>query len=140
MKNKNEILAFLNGSVVKGNMMEWLEIEFTDVGPDFLEARMPVTPKVHQPLGLLHGGASAALAESVGSTASYLLIDPQRYQALGIDLQINHLKSVREGIIRARARLIHKGNTLHLWEILLTTSEGMKVAHAKLTNIILPKP
>jgi len=134
--SKEELLHYLNTVIAKGNMLEFLEIEFTDVGENFLTARMPVTSKVHQPLGILHGGASAALAESVGSTASYLFIDATQKQALGIDLQINHLRSLREGMLYATARLLHKGNTIHLWEIILSDEEGNTVAHAKLTNLI----
>ena len=136
-KNKSELLRFLNDVIAKGNMLEWMQIEFTDVGEDFLMARMPVNERVHQPLGLLHGGASAALAESVGSTASYLFIDAKKQQALGIDLQINHLKSVREGFVTARAQLLHKGGKIHLWEIFIRDENDRLVAHAKLTNIIL---
>ncbi|NPA42701.1 MAG: hotdog fold thioesterase [Chlorobi bacterium] len=139
MDEKEKLLRFLNEVIAKGNMLEFLEIHFTDVGEDFLKARMPVGPKVYQPLGLLHGGASAALAESVGSTASYLFIDASSKQALGIDLQINHLRSVREGYVEAEAKLVHKGNTLHLWEIRITDAQGRLTAHAKLTNIIMDK-
>jgi len=135
--NKETLLSILNNEIVKNNMMEFLEIRFIDVGEDFLTALMPVTAKVKQPLGLLHGGAGAALAESVGSTASYLLIDAQKQRAVGIDLQINHLKSVRDGYVTARAQLLHKGRRIHLWEIFIKNEKDQLVAHAKLTNMIL---
>ncbi len=139
MKEKDQILEFLNERIVPGNMLETLRIRFTDVGENMLRAEMPVDSRVHQPLGLLHGGASAALAESVGSTASYLFIDANRQEARGIDLQINHLRSVREGKVTATARLIHKGRSIHLWEIRITDEQERLVAHAKLTNMILDK-
>ncbi len=136
MENKAQLLEFLNNVIAKNNMLEWMEIKFIDAGMNYLTAEMPITSKVHQPLGLLHGGASAALAESVGSTASYLLIDANKYNAMGIDLQINHLRSKREGKIRATANLLHQGKTIHLWEIKITDEENNLIAHAKLTNII----
>ncbi len=139
MKEKDQILEFLNERIVPGNMLETLRIRFTDVGENMLRAEMPVDSRVHQPLGLLHGGASAALAESVGSTASYLFIDANRQEARGIDLQINHLRSVRDGKVTATARLIHKGRSIHLWEIRITDEQERLVAHAKLTNMILDK-
>ncbi len=139
MKQKEQILQFLNERIVPGNMLEALRIRFTDVGENMLRAEMPVDSRVHQPLGLLHGGASAALAESVGSTASYLFIDANKQEARGIDLQINHLRSVRSGRVTATARLIHKGRSIHLWEILITDEQARLVAHAKLTNMILDK-
>ena len=139
MKEKDQILEFLNERIVPGNMLETLRIRFTDVGENMLRAEMPVDSRVHQPLGLLHGGASAALAESVGSTASYLFIDANRQEARGIDLQINHLRSVRDGKVTATARLIHKGRSIHLWEIRITDEQERLVAYAKLTNMILDK-
>ncbi len=139
MKEKDQILEFLNERIVPGNMLETLRIRFTDVGENMLRAEMPVDSRVHQPLGLLHGGASAALAESVGSTASYLFIDANRQEARGIDLQINHLRSVRDGKVTATARLIHKGRSIHLWEIRITDVQERLVAYAKLTNMILDK-
>ncbi len=139
IKEKQQLLEFLNTHIAKGNMLEWMKITFTDVGKDFLVAEMPVDKHVHQPAGLLHGGASAALAESVGSTASYLFIDAQKQEARGIELQINHLRSMQTGKVIATARALHIGKTLHLWEIRIENEENKLVAHAKLTNIILNK-
>jgi len=139
MDNKQKLLDFLNGQITKGNMLEWMGIRFTDVGEGLLVAEMPVNERVHQPMGLLHGGASAALAESVGSTASYLYIDANKQMALGIDLQINHLRSKTDGLIRAYAHAVHLGKSIHLWEILIKDETGKLVAHAKLTNMIKNK-
>ncbi len=136
--DKKAQLARIN-QAMKNTLMETLDIRFTDIGEDFLTARMPVTPKVHQPLGLLHGGASLALAESVGSTASYFLIDRDKYEVRGIEISGNHLRSMRSGFVTATARIIHKGRTTHLWEIRIENEEKQLISLCKLTNIVLPK-
>lgn len=119
--------------------METLEIEYVDVGENFLVARMPVTPKVHQPDGVLHGGASVALAESVGSAASYVFLDGNQFYVRGIEIAANHVKGIREGFVYARASIIHKGRTTQLWEIKITNEEGELISNCKLTTIALPK-
>lgn len=107
-------------SMCKNTLMEHLKIEFTALGPDYLMAKMPVTPEVHQPMGLLHGGASVALAESVASAASWLLIDPDKESAVGTNITAQHLKSARSGMVYAKAVLLHAGSTSHFWEIKIT--------------------
>lgn len=131
-------LAKIN-SFMSNTLMETLEIKFTDIGSDFLVATMPVSAKVHQPLGLLHGGASVALAESVGSTASYFLIDQTRYEVRGIEISANHLRSVKSGMVTATAKLQHKGKSTHLWEIRIEDEQKKLVTLCKLTNIVLEK-
>lgn len=138
MMDKIKILEMCN-KFSKNTLMETLSIEYTDVGEDFLIAKMPVTAKVHQPMGLLHGGASVALAESVGSAASMVFIDTDKHEVRGIEISANHLKSKREGTILATARIIHKGKTLHLWEIKITDENNQLISLCKLTNMILPK-
>src|SRR5690606_31598531 len=101
-------------NICKNTLMETLEIEFIDVGEDFLKAKMPVNSRVHQPMGLLHGGASVALAESVGSAASLMFIDVSKFEVRGIEISSNHLKSKKEGIVFATAKIIHRGKTIHL--------------------------
>ena len=123
----------------KNTLMETLGIEYVDVGEDFLIAKMPVNSRVHQPMGLLHGGASVALAESVGSAASMLFVDAKLYEVRGIEISANHLKSKKEGVVFATARIIHKGRRLHLWEIKITDEEDQLISLCKLTNMILPK-
>ncbi len=123
----------------KNTLMEMLQIEYIDVGEDFLTAKMPVNSKVHQPMGLLHGGASVALAESVGSAASMVFIDQEKYDVLGIEISANHVKSKREGDVFATAKIIHKGNKLHLWEIRITDENNQLISICKLTNMILAK-
>ena len=123
----------------KNTLMETLGIEYIDAGLDFLVATMPVNPKVHQPAGLLHGGASVALAESVGSAASSLFIDHQTQEVRGIEISANHLKSKRDGIVTATAKIIHKGKSIHLWEIRVTDEVGNLITLCKLSNLILDK-
>lgn len=134
-----EEIAALSAKVCKGTLMETLDIEFTEVGADYLIARMPVTSKVHQPDGILHGGATMALAESVGSLASYVFLDSKEVMVRGIEISGNHIRSVREGYVYARASILHKGRTTQLWEIRITDDQGNLVSMVKLTNISLPK-
>ncbi|MDB2571945.1 PaaI family thioesterase [Polaribacter sp.] len=136
--DKNKILAVFNKKC-KNTLMETLDIEFIDLGVDFLTAKMPVGPKVHQPYGQLHGGATAALAESVGSAASNFFIDNEQQFINGIQLSINHIKSMREGVVFATAKNIHKGRSTHLWEVIITDEDQQLIAIAKMTNIVLEK-
>lgn len=136
--DKKEILANFK-KFSQNTLMETLNIEYIDVGEDFLVAKMPVNPAVHQPMGLLHGGASVALAESVGSAASIMFVDPEKYEVRGIEISANHLKSKRAGEVFATARIIHKGRMLHLWEIKIKDENDQMISLCKLTNIILPK-
>lgn len=136
--DKIKILEMCN-HISKNTLMETLHIEYIDVGDDFLIAKMPVNSKVHQPMGLLHGGASVALAESVGSAASMIFVDIEKYEVRGIEISANHVKSKREGEVFAAAKIIHKGNKLHLWEIRITDENNQLISLCKLTNMILPK-
>lgn len=135
---KNKILESC-AKYSKNTLMETLSIEYIDVGEGFLKAKMPVNSKVHQPMGLLHGGASVALAESVGSAASMLFSNPETDEIRGIEISANHLKSKREGEVYATAKIVHKGKTLHLWEIKIEDEEGNLISLCKLTNIVMPK-
>ncbi len=135
---KEKILKVCNESS-KNTMMETLEIEYIDVGENFLIGKMPVNSKVHQPDGVLHGGAMVALAESVGSTASYIFLDAENYFVRGIEISANHVKSVREGEVFATATIIHKGRTTQLWDIKIRDAEQNLISVCKLTTIALPK-
>lgn len=135
---KEQILAHCN-TFSKNTLMETLKIEYIDAGEDFLTAKMPVTPAVYQPMGLLHGGASVALAESVGSAASFFFIDPNEQEVRGIEISANHLKSIREGYVFGTARIIHKGRSIHLWEIKITDETGNLISLCKLTNMVLDR-
>ncbi|NOQ91138.1 MAG: hotdog fold thioesterase [Flavobacteriaceae bacterium] len=134
--NNKEILNKLN-SMTKNTLMETLKIQYTEIGDDYLVATMPVNTSVHQPMGLLHGGATVALAESVGSTASHLFVDSEKVEVRGIEITANHLRSKREGVVTATAKIIHKGKITHLWEIKIVDETGKMISICKLTNIIL---
>ena len=135
---KAEILKLFNERN-KDTLMETLDIEYVDLGDDYLTAKMPVTSKVHQPYGQLHGGATAALAETVGSAASRFFIDDKSQLINGIELTINHVKSKRDGFVFATAKNIHKGRSTHLWEVRIVDEEGNLISICKMTNIILDK-
>lgn len=136
--DKTKILKICN-DFSKGTLMETLDIEYTDAGEGFLQAKMPVTSKVYQPMGILHGGASVALAESVGSAASHLFIDADKYVVKGLEISANHLRSKSDGFVFATAKIIHKGKTTHLWEIRIVDEDDNLISLCKLTNIVLEK-
>jgi uncharacterized protein (TIGR00369 family) len=136
--DKKEILKGFNNRC-KNTLMETLEIEFVDVGNDSLTAKMPVNSKVHQPYGQLHGGATAALAESVGSAASNFFVTSESQYVNGIELTINHIKSKKEGTVFATAKNIHKGRSTHLWEVRIVDEEDKLISICKMTNIVLEK-
>jgi 1,4-dihydroxy-2-naphthoyl-CoA hydrolase len=123
----------------KNTLMETLEIEYIDAGEGFLVAKMPVNSRVHQPMGLLHGGATVALAESVGSAASIMFINPEKQEVRGIEISANHLRSKREGVVFATARIVHQGRSIHLWEIKIVDENDKLISLCKLTNMILPR-
>lgn len=133
---KEEVLAGCK-KMCKNTLMETLEIEFIDVTHDTLIARMPVTPKVHQPDGVLHGGASVALAESVGSAAAFIFLNAEKVSIRGIEISANHVKSVREGFVYAHAKVVHQGRTTQLWQIRIVNEEDQLVSLVKLTTLSL---
>ena len=135
---KEEILAKAN-SASKNTLMETLDIQMVDYGEDFLIARMPVNSKVYQPDGVLHGGATAALAESVGSFASHIFLDTEHLFVRGIEITANHLKSVKEGFVYAKATFLHKGRTTQLLDIRVTDEDDNLVSICRLSTITLPK-
>ena len=135
---KEKILKICNESN-KATLMETLNIEYIDVGENCLVAKMPVTPKVHQPDGVLHGGATVALAESVGSMASHIFLDTKEFFVRGLEISANHVKSIREGDVYARAEVVHKGRTTQIWDIKVTDKDGNLISICKLTTIALSK-
>jgi uncharacterized protein (TIGR00369 family) len=131
--DKKEILKLTN-AICKNTLMETLEIEYTDVGEDYLTARMPVSPKVYQPDGVLHGGATAALAESVGSAAVFVLNKNPKAIVRGIEISANHLKSVQSGYVHATARPVNLGKTIQLWEVKVEDDNQQLISICKLTT------
>ena len=134
--NKEDLLEKLN-SRTKNTLMETLNIVYTDIEEDYLVATMPVNAKVHQPAGLLHGGASVALAESVGSTAAHFSIDTKTQEICGLEITANHIRGIREGMVTAVAKPIHKGRTTQLWEIRIIDEQKKLISICKLTVIVL---
>ncbi|MCH1534630.1 MAG: PaaI family thioesterase [Schleiferiaceae bacterium] len=135
--NKAAILKKFN-DLCKDTLMETLGIEYVDVDQELgtLVATMPVNSKVYQPMRILHGGATVALAESVGSAASQLLIDPAKEVAVGAEISANHLKSARTGMLIATATCVHKGKSSHLFQIRVENEQGELIAMVKLLNFI----
>lgn len=137
MINPEVTTARLN-QLIKGSLSGHLGIEYIEAGPDFLKARMPVDEKTRQPYGYLHGGASAALAEELGSMASNLSIDRTKYFAFGLEINANHIKSVKEGFITGIASPLHIGKTTHVWEIKMYNDKDQLTCVSRLTMAVVP--
>lgn len=120
-------------------MVEALGIEFLELGDDFISARMPVDRRTHQPMGILHGGASVALAETLGSVASTFLIDLDRFNCVGIEINANHLKTARNGFVTGKATPIHIGKKTHIWEIKISNENNDLVCISRLTVMIIKR-
>jgi 1,4-dihydroxy-2-naphthoyl-CoA hydrolase len=130
-------LARLNGWSAN-TMMEALGIRITAVGDDWLAGSMPVDRRTHQPYGLLHGGASVALAETLGSTAAMLTLDPEKELAVGLDINANHIRGVRSGTVTGTAKALHIGRTTQVWEIRIENDEGALVCISRITMAVIP--
>lgn len=122
----------------RNSIHESLGICVTEIGDDFLRGTMPVDKRTHQPAGILHGGASVVLAESLGSIASLLVIDRSQFACVGLDVNANHLRSKREGLVTGTATPIHIGRKTHVWHIEIVDEEKRKISIARLTMAILP--
>jgi len=120
-------------------MSTHLGMEWTAIGPDFLEMRMPVDERTRQPYGILHGGASCALAETVGSVGSQLIIDPGKYICVGLEINANHIRSARSGYVTAKAVPLHVGKSTHVWDIKIHDEEEKLVCVCRLTVAVLGK-
>lgn len=135
---KADILKRLN-SMSSNTLLETLGIEYTEVGDDYLVASMPVNERVHQPMGLLHGGATVALAESVASAAAYLFSQGSDQEVRGLEITANHIRSKADGVVTGRAKVIHKGRTTQLWEVRIEDEDGRLISICKMTAIVIPK-
>jgi 1,4-dihydroxy-2-naphthoyl-CoA hydrolase len=122
-----------------GTLVEHLGIEFVELGQDFIRAKMPVDGRTRQPMGLLHGGASVALAETLGSVAANCCIDNKTQACVGLEINANHIKSVREGFVVGTARPIHIGKRTHVWEIKIANESGDLVCISRITMAIIDK-
>jgi 1,4-dihydroxy-2-naphthoyl-CoA hydrolase len=127
-------------AINKNTIMEQLDIKYTEMGVNYICGTMPVNSKTHQPAGLLHGGASCVLAESLGSLGSSLIADPRKNNVTGIEINANHIKGKTEGIVTGKASLIHFGRTTHIWQIEITDEEDALICISRLTVLIVPKP
>ena len=123
----------------KNTMSEYLGIEFVDAGDDFLVARMPVDHRTRQPVGIMHGGASCVLAETVGSTAANFCVDIAQYYAVGLDINTNHIRSMREGYVIGTAKPFHLGKTTQVWGIDIKDENGKLVSVNRLTMAVLKR-
>ena len=123
----------------KNHMGALLDIQFTEATEDSLTATMPVDERTHQPAGILHGGASVVLAETLGSVASSLCIDPERYQAVGLEINANHLRPVKSGRVTGICKPLHKGAKTHVWEIKIYDERGKMNCISRLTVAVIPK-
>ncbi|HZO21531.1 MAG TPA: hotdog fold thioesterase, partial [Steroidobacteraceae bacterium] len=115
-------------------------IRVAEVGPDYVRATMPVNPQTHQPMGVLHGGASVALAETVGSLAASLCVDPQKHVCLGQEINANHIRPVSSGIVTATARPYHLGNRSQVWHIEIRDEQDRLVCVSRLTMAVVDRP
>lgn len=133
-----EQLAFAN-AMRKNTMVEGLGITFIPGASGTFSATMPVDKRTVQAMGLLHGGATAALAETLGSVGSAMLVDLDKFAVMGIELNANHLKGVRAGLVTATGTVLHKGRTTHVWDIRVNNEQGELVAVCRLTNVVITK-
>jgi 1,4-dihydroxy-2-naphthoyl-CoA hydrolase len=123
----------------KNTMAEQIGIEFTVIGDDYIEARMPVDRRTHQPFGLLHGGASVALAETMGSVAAHCCVDNSKQFCVGLDINANHIRGVRSGFVRGVTRPVHIGKKTQVWEIRISNEENELVCISRITMAVLDK-
>jgi 1,4-dihydroxy-2-naphthoyl-CoA hydrolase len=140
-------MGIFKSDVSVGSLNDWsnntlaqhLGIEFTGIGDDFLEAKMPVDNRTHQPLGLLHGGASVALAETLGSVAATLCVDQSKQFCVGLEINANHLKAVRNGFVKGITKPVYIGKKTQVWEIRITNENSELVCISRITMVVLEK-
>jgi uncharacterized protein (TIGR00369 family) len=137
----NEVFVDFLNKLSQNTLMQTLDIKYTeaDIEEGWLKASMPVTSVHHQPFGMLHGGATISLAESLGSAASNMFLDPQPQYCVGLEMSANHIKSVKDGMVYGKASVIHKGKRTHLWEIRIEDEKGSLISLCKLTNMVINK-
>lgn len=135
---KDLSLSYFEG-LGKNTMGEHIGIQFSEVGPDFLKATMPVDHRTQQPYGLLHGGASVTLAETLGSVAAAMVIDPEKFICVGQEINANHLRSAKAGLVTGITKPIHIGASSQVWEIKIYEQTGKMICISRLTVAILKK-
>ena len=123
----------------KKSMVTHLGIEFTEVGEDFIVAKMPVDDRTKQPMGLLHGGASVVLAETLGSVAASLVVDSKKYACVGLEINANHIRAAREGYVYGKTTPLHIGRSTHVWQIQITNEAGKLICTSRITMAVIEK-
>jgi 1,4-dihydroxy-2-naphthoyl-CoA hydrolase len=137
MFNKNITLENVK-DLDQNTIAALIGIEYVEIGDNYVIARMPVDARTHQPFGILHGGASVVLAETVGSMAAFMCLpDPLKQRAVGLDINANHIRAVKSGWVYAKAIPIHIGRTTHVWEIKITTEDDKLVCISRLTMAVI---
>lgn len=132
-------LEHLQGMASRPTVGQLLGITFKELGPDYLVATMPVDERHHQPAGILHGGVSVVLAETLGSVASFLVVDPTKYNVVGLEVNANHLRPVKSGTVTGTCRPFHLGRTTHVWDIRIENEQGKAVCISRLTVAVIPR-
>lgn len=135
----NELILKELNAYCSNSLISHLGIEFIGFNDGVITAKMPVNKNTKQPIGILHGGASVALAETVGSVLSHISIDRNMYNAVGIEINANHVKAVSEGYVIATGKMIHRGRSTHVSEIRIETADGQLVSICRMTNMIIEK-
>ncbi len=136
---KTELTVSDLNALAPNTLAQQLGIEFLTIGEDFLEARMPVDGRTHQPLGMLHGGASVALAETVGSLAATLCVDGTKQYCVGLEVNANHIRPVMNGFVFAMAKPVHVGKRTQVWEIRISNAHGDLVCLSRITMAVIDK-
>lgn len=121
------------------SILKHLGLQFTEIGPDYLKATLPVDARTHQPYGLLHGGSTCVLAETLGSVASIMVVDPAKNHAVGSVIIANHMRPIRSGLVTGTCTPVHLGRTKHVWDIRVANDEGKLVAKCELTCAVTEK-
>ena len=138
MVDLNSTLEELN-NFNENTLMAQLGIEYLEAADGYLKAKMPVDKRTKQPLGILHGGASLALAETIGSMGSALIVDMEKYDVRGASISANHVGSISEDYVYGEARILHRGKYTHVWDIVISDKNGRKISISRLTNMIIER-
>ncbi len=139
MKKRSDLTLEQLNAWNKNTLGEHIGIEYLEVGNDFLIGRMPVDHRTHQPMGLLHGGASVALAETLGSVGATMFLDLEKQYCVGLEINANHIKAVRSGFVYGKATALHVGRKTQVWEIRITTEAGDLVCISRITMAVLER-
>jgi uncharacterized protein (TIGR00369 family) len=123
----------------KNTLIDNLGIEFTEIGENYIKATMPVNSKTLQPAGILHGGASLALAETLAGAGSLIFVDKSKYNIVGFQVNANHVGSISKGNVIAHASLLHNGSRTHVWDVVITAEDGRKISLCRVTNMLVEK-